>query len=137
MKELKVNRTKPKRAYLDLNVILTFESFDQFGGTQEFFDLKIPISKSEISASDFCNKKLFPSIAKYCNSVDRKIGDLIKISTSSNWNEFREHTDLDSDEINEINGKWYFGLNRTDLSNWELDLMSKYKFGVVADMSSC
>lgn len=124
-----------KRAYMDVNVILTFETWNKDGETQEFFDIKIPISKKEVSAEEFIHNKLFKRIVKQCKRLNRSVGDLIKISTASNWDLFTKVTQLRSLMDLDHDGKWYFGKGRSDLDNWEKKLIEIYGFGVDADLS--
>ena len=49
-----------KKTWLDTNVILTFNSANRFGETQEIFDLMLPIRKDEIDAS-YCPWTAKPS----------------------------------------------------------------------------
>jgi hypothetical protein len=126
---------KAKKAYMGVNVILTFETLDEYEERQEFFDLKIPISKKEINAVDFIHKKLFKRIVTKCKRLNRRVEDLIKISTASNWKLFTETTQHQS--LTDIGhyGKWFFGKGRSDLDSWEKELIEIYGFGVDADLS--
>ena len=120
---------------MDMNVILTFDKGDKNGDTQEFFDLRIPVSKDEVDAMTFLNEKFFKRVVKKCNQYNRPVGDLIKISTASDWDLFEETTNLESLWKQGHNCKWHFGTGRADLDVWEKALMSKYNFGIDADMS--
>ena len=124
-----------KRAYMNVNVILTFETWNEYGETQEFFDLYVPISKKESGAVEFIHNKLFKRIVKQCKRLNRSVGDLIKISTASNWDLFTEVTGLDSLVQLGHSCKWFFGNGRVDLDSWEKKLVEIYGFGVNADMS--
>jgi hypothetical protein len=130
-----VIKPKSSRQYLDVNVILTFDTSDEFGNTQEFFDLKIPLSKYEKNAESFLDQKFFKRVIKYCAQHSRDIADLIKISTASNWSLFKEVTGKQS--LSELGHscKWYFGSGRSDLDAWEQHLMKTYGFGSKVDMS--
>jgi len=121
--------------FMDMNVILTFDKGDRNGDTQEFFDLRIPVSKDEVDAMTFLNEKFFKRVVKKCNQYNRPVGDLIKISTASNWSVFETITNLEA--LCELGHdcKWYFGTGRNDLDVWERTLMSRYGFGMDADMS--
>ena len=121
--------------FMDMNVILTFDKGDKNGDTQEFFDLRIPIAKDEMDAMTFLNEKFFKRVVKKCNQYNRPVGDLIKISTASNWDAFEAVTNLKA--LCELGHdcKWYFGTGRNDLDTWERVLMSKHGFGMDADMS--
>lgn len=124
-----------QRFYLSVNVILTFNSPNSYGDAQEFFDVKLPISKYESSAVAFVNNKLFKRIVKKCEQYGRRADDLVKISTASNWNLFEEATSLPSLATLGHNCKWYFGNGRDDLDGWEEYLMLQYGFGTSVDMS--
>lgn len=122
------------RAYMHVNVILTFNDFNSYGNGQEFFDLHIPVSKNEIDTFDFLDKKLFKRIVKKCEYFGRNVEQLIKISTASNWAVFKQTTNKTSLYDMGHSCKWYFGKNRNDLDGWEIELMDKYGFGVAVDM---
>ena len=61
--------------HMHVNVILTFNTQDKNGLTQEFFNLSIPVSKKEVSAADFMHIKFFKRVNKFFFSSKR-----IKIS---------------------------------------------------------
>lgn len=130
-----VSKSKSARKYLDVNVILTFDTSDEYGNTQEFFDLRIPLSKNEKNAESFLDQKFFKRVIKYCSQNGRDIADLVKISTASNWSLFKEVTGKQS--LSELGHtcKWYFGSGRSDLDAWEQHLMKTYSFGSNVDMS--
>ena len=121
--------------HMHVNVILTFNTQDKNGETQEFFNLSIPVSKKEVSAADFMHIKFFKRVAKKMLLLKREAGDLIKISTASNWDLFEEITGLDALSTLGHSCKWFFGNGREDLDAWEEALMSEYGFGISADMS--
>jgi hypothetical protein len=136
MRQIITNSNKPsKKAYMHVNVILTFETWNEYGETQEFFDLYLPVSKKEVSAVQFIHNKLFKKIVKQCQRLNRSAGDLIKISTAGNWDLFTEVTGLESLIEEGHNGKWYFGKGRTDIDSWETELMEIFGFGIDADLS--
>jgi hypothetical protein len=120
---------------MNMNVILTFDTGDKHGDTQEICDLRIPVSKNEIDAMSFLNEKFFKRVVSKCNQFNRSVGDLIKISTCSNWDVFESTTNLKALSEFGHDCKWYFGTGRNDLGTWERVLMSKYGFGMDADMS--
>jgi len=124
-----------KKVYMYVNVILTFDTTNHYGDTQEFFNLSLPVSKSELNALTFIHSKLFKRITKKCLHLKRDARDLIKISTGSDWNIFEQYTNLESLCGLGHSCKWYFGNGRTDLDNWEMALMSEYGFGTLVDMS--
>ena len=122
-------------SFLNIDVILTFESYNSNGNSQEYFELLIPINDTEVSAIDFFNTNFFPQIVDICKVSKRRVEDLSKISTSSNWEVFEKTTNLDSLPNIGHSCKWFFGNGRKDLDSWELELIEKYKFGIDVDMS--
>lgn len=124
-----------KKVFMNVNVILTFSSCNEYGDTQEFFDLALPVSKSESHSAVFIGNKLFTRISKKCKHLNRRAEDLIKISTASNWDVFKKTTNLPSLCDLGHDCKWYFGIGRNDLDAWEQSLMLKHNFGTEADMS--
>ena len=127
--------TNSTKKYMHINVILTFNTQDKSGETQEFFNLSIPVSKKEVSAADFMHAKFFKRVIKKLAPLKREAGDLIKISTASDWGLFEEITGLDALSTLGHSCKWFFGNGREDLDAWEEALMSEYGFGISADMS--
>ena len=123
------------KAFMRVNVILTFKTLDEDGENQEFFDLHLPVSKKEANAVQFIDNKFFKRVVKKCKQLNRSVGDLTKISTASNWSLFTEATKLESLMDLGHNGKWYFGKGRNDLNSWEKDLVDIYGFGIDADLS--
>ena len=106
-----------KAAFMHVNVILTFETWNEYGENQEFFDLHLQVSKKEANAVQFMDNKFF------------------KISTASNWSLFTKVTKLESLMDLGHDVKWYFGKGRNDLDSWEKDLVDIYGFGIDADLS--
>ena len=127
--------SRAKREYMLMDVILTFNTPDIDGETQEFFYLQLPINKNEVNAEIFIEKKLFKRVAKKCQLLNRSVGDLIKISTGSDWKTFKKTTKMESLADLGHSCKWYFGKGRCDLDSWEIELMESYGFGMEADMS--
>ena len=75
-----------------VNVILTFDNIGgKYQDTQEFFDLKIPVKKSDTDVTAFLNKKFFPKIFEECiknNKFDMDENIIFNDSdffTSNNW----------------------------------------------------
>ena len=119
-----------------VNVILTFDNIGgEYQDTQEFFDLKIPVKKSDTDVTAFLNKKFFPKIFEECIKFNRSQRDLIKISTASNWGIYEEVTNEKSLHALGHSCKWYFGCGRNDLDGWEKYLMESLSFGQDADSS--
>ena len=79
---------------MNVNVILTFQSMNNFAETQEIFDLALPVSEDEIDAISFVDKQLFKRIVAECRLLNRPVGDLWKISTAGDWDTFSEITNL-------------------------------------------
>jgi hypothetical protein len=132
MKQATANRLN---SFMDMNVILTFDKGDKHGDTQEVCNLRIPVSKNEIDAMTFLNKKFFKRVVNKCHQLNRSVGDLIKISTCSDWDVFEAITNLKALPEFGHDCKWYFGTGRKDLGIWEKILMSTHGFGMNADMS--
>jgi hypothetical protein len=118
-----------KRNYMYVNVILSFNSLNAFGDTQEFFDLYLPINKKEKDAVSFLDKKLFKRIAAKCKRYGRCKKDLYKISTASNWKLFEEITGKTSLTSLGHNCKWYFNDKVNHLDEWEESLKREFYFG--------
>ena len=123
------------RCYMSVNVILTFNDENEGGDTQEFIDIKLPVSASEKNAVDFIDKKLFKRIAAKCQVLGRDPRQLIKISTASNWSQFEDKTGKESLASMGHSCKWYFGSDRLDLDEWETDIVGEYGFGLDAYIS--
>ena len=115
---------------MDTNVILTFNSANRFGETQEIFDLMLPIRNDEIDAISFIDSQLFKRVVSECKLLNRQVEDLLKISTASDWDSFETTTNMPSLCDLGHNCKWYFNDRWSDLDDWELDLISRYKFGI-------
>ncbi len=128
------NISKQKK-YMYFNVILTFNTCDESGESQEMFDMRLPLSKKEIHSTVFLMNKFFPKILAKCEKYMRNPADLIKISTASDWKSFVEYTGLESLCDLGHSCKWYFGKGRKDLDDWEVMLMNKFGFGIDADLS--
>ena len=93
-----------KKTWMDTNVILTFNSANRFGETQEIFDLMLPIRKDEIDAISFIDSQLFKRVVSECKLLNRQVEDLVKISTASDWNTFEEITNnvISDDQVNKL-----------------------------------
>jgi len=131
MNNIKTN----KHHYMYFNVILTFNSSDEFGELQEFIDMRLPLKKDEGDSAVFLMNKFFLQIVKICIDLNREVSDLIKISTASDWGLFESVTGCTSLCKLGHSGKWYFGVGRDDIDDWEISLMEKYGFGKGADLS--
>jgi hypothetical protein len=135
MKMNTLSETSNNKISMDVNVILTFESMNNFAETQEIFDLTLPVGKDEIDAISFVNKQLFKRIVAECRLLNRSVGDLWKISTAGDWDTFNEITNLPTLVDLGHNCKWYFGRGAGELSEWEQALSTTYGFGIDTDMS--
>ena len=118
-----------KKNYMNVNVILTFNTSNLYGFRQDIFDLKLPINKKEEDAISFLNKKLFKRIASKCDLYGRKKEQLWKISTASNWKLFEEVTGKPSLSSLGHNCKWYFNNDMNELDLWEESLKRDFNFG--------
>ena len=126
--------SKKTSIYMAVNVILTFDNIGgKYQDTQEFFDLKIPVKKSDTDVTAFLNKKFFPKIFEECIKFNRSQRDLIKISTASDWGIYKEVTNTQSLWALGHPCKWYFGCGQNDLDVWEKHLMDTFNFGQDAD----
>jgi hypothetical protein len=134
-KMIESTMTSTSRAYLPVNVILTFAQDDPEYGTQDIFDIQLPVNRNEANAVEFINKKLFKRIAQKCHQFGRDPKQLIKISTGANWSVFAAKTGQRTLPDLGHPCKWYFGVGRDDLDIWEESLMHRYEFGVDVDMS--
>jgi hypothetical protein len=123
-----------KHHYMYFNVILSFDSINEDGESQEFFEMKLPLKKDEGHSAKFLMNKFFPKVVTKCTSFNRRVGDLIKISTASDWDLFEKVTGLDSLCTLGHSCKWYFGKGRNDLDEWEIMLTKIYGFGTEADL---
>ena len=118
-----------KRHYMYFNVILTFDTLNKHCESQEFFEMKLSLKINEGDSYTFLMNKFFPKIIEKCTRLNRNVCDLAKISTASDWNLFEKVTGLDALCTLGHPCKWYFGVDRDDLDEWETTLMNKYGFG--------
>lgn len=120
---------------MNINVILTFDRPDgEYEDTQEVFDIKLPISKKkdDRNAVTFTHKRLFKRINHKIKLLNRNAGELIKISTCGNWDQYEKVTGSQSLPNRNHPCKWYFGEYRDDLDTWEKAIVSEYGFGKTA-----
>ena len=80
------------RTYLAVNVILTFAQDDPEYGTQDIFDIQLPVNRKETNAVVFLDSKFFKRIAQKCHQSGRDPRQLTKISTAANWSVFAAKT---------------------------------------------
>lgn len=123
------------KSYMSVNVILTFDSNDKDLDIQEVFNLKILVSKNDIEPIEFFHKKFFKKVIQKCKTLNRDAGDLVKISTCSDWGLYESVTG--SQPLSDIGHscKWFFGNGRLDMDPWEKSLEQKFGFGKNVDMS--
>ena len=117
------------------NVILTFNSNNEYGDSQEFFEMKLPLKKDEGHSAKFMMNKFFPKVVGKCANFNRSVGSLIKISTASDWDLFEKVTGFESLCTLGHSCKWHFGEGRNDLDEWEIMLMKEYGFGTEVNLS--
>lgn len=120
--------------YMDVDVILTFNTANKIGETQEFFNTKLYVHFRDGDAISFLNKKFFPRVLKACLKRHRSHKDLVKISTAANWDIYEKLTNHARPMCFGNNGKWNFGEGRNDLDVWEKCLMRTFGFGTDAEM---
>ena len=124
-----------QRGSMYMNVILTFNTYNDDRNSQEIFDLYLPLKEDEDSAVSLLMREFFGRIADKCVELGRRKEELIKISTASDWDVFEYVTHKQSLISLGHSCKWYFGTGRDDLDEWEEYLMSHLGFGTDADMS--
>jgi hypothetical protein len=121
-----------KKNYMNINVILTFDRpSGKYEDIQEVFDIKLPISKKDDdkNAVLFIHNKLFERIKSKIKLLNRNEGELIKISTCGDWNQYEKVTSSPSLPDQGHPCKWFFGEYREDLDIWEKKIVSEYGFG--------
>ena len=124
------------RTHMKVNVILTFNTHDQYGESQEMFNISVPVSRSDSDAVSFVMSKLFKRIEGKCEQLGRRKQDLIKISTAADWDVFESVTHKKSLPALGHTCKWLFGIGRKRLDIMEKCAMAEYQFGTEADLSS-
>jgi len=123
------------RTHMKVNVILTFNTYDQYGDSQEMFDISVPVSRGDSDAVSFVMTKLFKRIEAKCEHFGRRKQELIKISTCADWALFESVTNKKSLPSLGHSCKWYFGTGRKRLDLIEKCAMAEYQFGTEADLS--
>ena len=117
-----------------VNVILSFNKCDAQGEHQEIFNLGLPICSSEKDAASFIDRELFKAIKDECLLRGRDPGQLVKISTCSDWDLFERVTGKPSLYRLGHHCKWYFGEGQMGIDFWEKRLMHDYGFGIDAQI---
>lgn len=119
-----------QKPFLSINVIMTFNTLNSSFESQGIFNMYLPIGNQETSAVDFLNRLFFDEIVLACQDFDRDIGDLMKISTASDWGTFEKATGLKSICTLGHSAKWCFSPAWKRPDAWEKMLIKKYGFGV-------
>jgi hypothetical protein len=115
---------------IDINVILTFCSYKEYG-SQEIFDISLRYGNGENSARELLNQSsFFETIVKICEECGRIPSDLVKISTAADWTKKGFVFDIE-------NGKWSFGSWRGQNVDWSDNLANLYGFGKGDDSAEC
>lgn len=115
---------------IDINVILTFCSYKEYG-SQEVFDVSLSYGKGDKSARKLLNQSgFFDTIVKICEECGRLPTDLVKISTSANWTKNGFKFDIGG-------GKWSFGSWRGQNVEWSDSLVQLYGFGKDDNTAGC
>ena len=116
--------------HIDINVILTFCSYKEYG-SQEFFDIRLGYDKGDKSARNFLEQcGFFDEIVQICEHCERLPTDLVKISTAANWIKKGFVFDIG-------NGKWSFGSWRGENTAWSDNLANLFGFGKDDDTAEC
>lgn len=130
------NERRSTRRHMAVNVILTFNTYNKYGDSQEIFDVSVPVSQSDSDAVSFVMSKLFKRIEGKCERLGRRKQELVKISTASEWDIFESVTHKKSLPALGHICKWHFGIGRKRLDIMEKCAMAEYQFGTDADLSS-
>ena len=122
MSKLLNKKARAEMKKIDINVILTFCSFKEYG-SQEVFDISLIFDKEDKSAKQVLNQNgFFDQIMRICLVNGRLPTDLVKISTAANWTKNGFAFDIG-------NGKWSFGSWRGANTAWSDNLARLYGFG--------
>ena len=108
-------------------VILSFNEFN-LEGNQESMKINIPFCPDDIEPRSYFHREFFPRVVKACQKRGRDHTLIYMISTSSDWGKYEDVTKskgLDHDHP----CKWYFGEFRTDMDQWEHDIVEEYGIG--------
>jgi hypothetical protein len=107
---------------IDINVILTFCSYKEYG-SQEIFDVSLSYSRKDKSARKLLDQSgFFDMLVKICHECERLPTELIKISTAADWTRKGFEFDIE-------NGKWSFGSWRGQNIEWSDNLVKLHGFG--------
>lgn len=115
---------------IDINVILTFCSYKEYG-CQEIFDVSLSYDKKEKSARKLLDQSgFFDMLVQICHECGRLPTELIKISTAADWTKKGIEFDIE-------NGKWSFGSWRGQNTAWSDNLAKLHGFGKDDDSAEC
>ncbi|WP_133176069.1 hypothetical protein [Limnohabitans sp. Rim28] len=115
---------------IDINVILTFCSYKEYG-SQEIFDVSLSYGKKDKSARKLLDQSgFFDTLVQICRERGRLPTELVKISTAADWTKNGFEFDIE-------NGKWSFGSWRGQNISWSDNLVKLYSFGMDDDTADC
>jgi len=115
---------------IDINVILTFCSYKEYG-FQEIFDVRLGYGRESKSAKKLLDQsRFFDTIVQVCQDCGRLPTELVKISTAADWTRNGFTFDIE-------NGKWSFGSWRGQNTTWSDNLAKLYGFGIDDDTAGC
>jgi hypothetical protein len=115
---------------IDINVILTFCSYKEYG-SQEIFDINLSYEKKYTSAKKLLDQSaFFDTITQICEECGRLPTELVKISTAADWTKRGFDFDIG-------NGKWSFGSWRGQNVEWSDNLARLHGFGRDDDTAGC
>jgi hypothetical protein len=115
---------------IDVNVILTFCSYKEYG-SQEIFDVTLSYEKGDKSARDLLEQSgFFDLLVEICEECGRLPTELVKISTAANWTKNGFAFDIGG-------GKWSFGSWRGQNVEWSDNLAKLHGFGQDDDTAGC
>ena len=107
---------------IDINVILTFCSYKEYG-SQEIFDVSLSYGRKDKSARKLLDQSgFFDMLVQICHECERLPTELIKISTAADWTRKGFEFDIE-------NGKWSFGSWRGQNIAWSDNLVKLHGFG--------
>ena len=115
---------------IDINVILTFCSYKEYG-SQEIFDVSLSYGMKDKSARKLLDQSgFFDTLVQICHECGRLPTELVKISTAADWTKNGFEFDIE-------NGKWSFGSWRGQNIFWSDNLVKLYGFGKDDDTAEC
>ncbi len=115
---------------IDVNVILTFCSYKEYG-SQEIFDVTLSYEQGFKSARDLLDHSgFFDLLVEICEECGRLPTELVKISTAADWTKNGFAFDIGG-------GKWSFGSWRGQNVEWSDNLAKLHGFGQDDDNAGC